>query len=267
MIKTRIAVLGAAGRMGRATLEAITARDDCVLAAALVRSHGDGKVALDAAAGVFGPATAVRDRLDPADAIDVLVDFSGAGGFDRALTQCLDRGIPLVSGSTGLSPDQQAAARRAAEQIPVLCAASFSLGVALLRRLVMIAGRALGTGFDAEVIEAHHRSKVDAPSGTALALGQALAAARGQNFAEVARYSRVGAAGPRPPGEIGFSVIRAADVVGEHTVWLAADGERLELSHRASDRAIFARGAVAAACWIVARPPGWYEIDDVLGRD
>ena len=265
MTKTRIAVLGAAGRMGRATLAAIAARDDCVLAAALVRPRADGALALDAAAGVFAPSNTLRERLDDGDPVDVLVDFSGPGGFDRALSECLARGIPLVSGSTGLDAAQQAAARAAAARIPVLCASNFSLGVALLRRLVATAATALGPAFEAEVIETHHRAKVDAPSGTALTLGRAVAQARGQDFDRVARFAREGNAGPRPADEIGFAVVRAADVVGEHTVLFAADGERLELSHRATDRAIFARGAVAAACWIAGRPPGWHDIIDVLG--
>ncbi|MFN7551227.1 MAG: 4-hydroxy-tetrahydrodipicolinate reductase [Pseudomonadota bacterium] len=264
MEPTRIAVMGAAGRMGRSTLAAIAARGDCMLAAALVRARGEGEGALDAVAGVFPPAAPLADRLDPAVAVDVLVDFSGVGGFDRALQECLARRIPLVSGSTGLSPAQVDAAQRAATRIPVLLAANFSLGVARLRRLVASAAAALGPDFDVEICEVHHRAKVDAPSGTALALGHAVAAARGQNFDVVARFDRHDAPGPRVEGEIGFAVLRAGDVVGEHTVLLATEGERLELSHRVSDRTIFARGAVAAACWIVGRSPGWYDIADVL---
>jgi 4-hydroxy-tetrahydrodipicolinate reductase len=262
----RIAVMGAAGRMGRATLAEIAARPDCQLVAALVRPRDDAQDSLDAAAGVFGtpPPAPVLEQLDPATALDVLVDFSGAAGFDRALAACVARGIPLVSGSTGLSPAQFAAARAAAGAIPVLWAANFSLGVALLRRLVGLAATALGPEFDAEIVECHHRDKLDAPSGTALTLGRAIAAARGQDFDAVARFARHGTTGARNEGEIGFAVLRAADVVGEHSVVFAAAGERLELSHRAGDRAIFARGAVAAARWIVGRPAGWYDIGDVL---
>jgi 4-hydroxy-tetrahydrodipicolinate reductase len=265
MQTTRIAVMGAAGRMGRATLAAIAARGDCVLAAALVRARREGDGALDAIAGVFPAPAPVAERLDPTLPVDELVDFSGAPGFDRALADCLARGIPLVSGSTGLDPAQQAAARAAAARIPVLLAANFSLGAALLRRLAAQAAASLGPGFDVEIVETHHRAKVDAPSGTALALGRAVAAARGQDFDAVARPARQGVTGPRGEGEIGFAALRAGDVVGEHTVLLATDGERLELTHRATDRAIFARGAVAAACWIVGRAPGWYDIADVLG--
>jgi 4-hydroxy-tetrahydrodipicolinate reductase len=263
MKTTRIAVVGAAGRMGRATLEAIAARGDCALAAALVRPRGDAT--LDAAAGVFDPPPRLSTQLDAAVAVDVLVDFGGPGGFDRALAECLARGIPLVSGSTGLSPAQHAAAQAASARIAVLCASNFSLGASLLRRLAVAAATALGAGFDVEIVEAHHRAKVDAPSGTALTLGRAVAQARGQDFDAVARHARHGAAGLRADGEIGFAVLRAADLVGEHTVLFAAPGERIELTHRATDRAIFARGAVAAACWIAGRAPGWYDIADVLG--
>lgn len=253
--------------MGRATLAAIAARPDCQLAAALVRPRADVHDALDAAAGVFdAPSQApVPERLDDTLVLDVLVDFSGAAGFDHALAACVARGIPLVSGSTGLSPAQFEAARVASGRIAVLWASNFSLGVALLDRLVGMAAAALGPGFDAEIVECHHRDKLDAPSGTALTLGRTIAAARGQDFDAVAQFARHGATGARPEGGIGFAVLRAADVVGEHSVMFAAAGERLELSHRATDRGIFARGAVAAARWIVGRPPGWYSLGDVLG--
>jgi 4-hydroxy-tetrahydrodipicolinate reductase len=253
--------------MGRATLAAIAARADCELVAALVRPRDEAQAPLDAAAGVFGtpPPAPVLEQLDPATEVDVLVDFSGAAGFDRALAACLARGIPLVSGSTGLSALQVEAAQAAARGIPLLWASNFSLGAALLRRLVGIAAAALGPEFDAEIVECHHRDKLDAPSGTALTLGRAIAAARGDDFDAVARFARHGATAARREGDIGFAVLRAADVVGDHSVLFAAAGERLELVHRATDRAIFARGAVAAARWIVGRPAGWYDIADVVG--
>jgi 4-hydroxy-tetrahydrodipicolinate reductase len=264
-METRIAVLGAAGRMGRATVAALAGRSDCRLVAAIVRRVDENRLALDAAAGVFGPhAGVVAEQLPDAIEADVLIDFSGAAGFDAALRTCRERGMGLVSGSTGLAAGQLAAARAAAAEIPILWSSNFSLGVALLRRLVATAAAALGPEFEAEIIEVHHRDKVDAPSGTALSLGRDLAQARGQDFDEVARYGRQGAAGPRPPGEIGFAVVRAADVVGEHTVLFAAAGERLELTHRATHRDLFARGAVRAACWLAGRPAGWYELSDLL---
>jgi 4-hydroxy-tetrahydrodipicolinate reductase len=264
-MQTRIAVLGAAGRMGRATIAALAGQDDCRLVAAIVRRVDDGRLALDAAAGIFGTrAGVVAEQLPDAVEADVLIDFSGAGGFDEALRTCRERGIALVSGSTGLSEGQLAAARAASAAIPVLWSSNFSLGVALLRRLVATAAAALGPEFEAEIMEIHHRDKVDAPSGTALSLGRDIAQARGQDFDAVARFARQGSAGPRPAGEIGFAVARAADVVGEHTVLFAAAGERLELTHRATHRDLFARGAVQAARWLAGRSPGWYALADVL---
>lgn len=237
-----IAVLGASGRMGRAVVGQIAEHPGCRLVATVERST----------------------RHEELREVDVLVDFSSAAGFDKALGLCVAQQICLVSGSTGLDAAQVAAARAAAQRIPVLLAANFSLAVALLRRLATTAAATLGPEFDIEIGEIHHRNKIDAPSGTALALGEAVAAARGRPLAEVARHARHGITGPRAPGEIGFSVSRAGDVVGEHTVMFAGPGERLELTHRANSREVFARGAVEAARWIAARGPGWYDIVDVL---
>jgi 4-hydroxy-tetrahydrodipicolinate reductase len=169
-----------------------------------------------------------------------------------------------VTGTTGLSDAQQAALAQAAATIPVLWAANFSLGVALLRKLAAQAAATLGEEFDVEIVEAHHRHKQDAPSGTALALGRTIADARRRSLGDVARYARHGLVGPRTPGEIGFAVVRAADIVGEHTVLFAAPGERLELTHRAGSRDVFALGALRAALWLAGRPAGAYDIADVL---
>lgn len=242
MTTIAIAVSGASGRMGQAVLRQIEMHDDCRLAATVDRSKD-----VQALSGV-----------------DVVIDFSGAGGFDRALALCAARQIALVSGSTGLGASQFAAAREAAQRIPLLWASNFSLAIALLRRLTATAAATLGAEYDVEISETHHRNKIDAPSGTALALGEAVADARGQPLAELACYQRQGIIGPRPPGEIGFSVVRAGDVVGEHTVMFAGPGERLELIHRATSREVFARGAVRSARWIAGRTPGWYDIVDVL---
>jgi 4-hydroxy-tetrahydrodipicolinate reductase len=237
-----IAVLGASGRMGEAVVRQIAAHDDCRLAATVDRST-------DAAA---------------LSGIDVLVDFSGAVGFDHALALCEARRIALVSGSTGLGATQFAAARTAARRIPLLWSSNFSLAMALLRRLTATAAATLGTEYDVEIIETHHRDKIDAPSGTALALGEAVAQARGKPLGELACHQRHGITGPRQPGEIGFAVLRAGDIVGEHTVMFGGPGERLELTHRATSREVFARGAVQAARWIAGRAPGWFDIVDVL---
>lgn len=195
--------------------------------------------------------------------LDVVVDFSAPAGFDAALAHCRQHRVALVSGTTGLDAAQRAAIAAAANVIPVLCAANFSLGVAVLTRLLRDAAATL-PGWDLEILEAHHARKTDAPSGTALALGRAAAAARGQDFDAVALLSRAGQVGARRSGTIGFAAIRAGDIVGEHTALLAAAGERLELTHRATDRAIFARGALAAAVWISGKPAGLYSLDDVL---
>lgn len=259
-----IAVHGSSGRMGQAILRTLFARADVCVAAALVRpgsvlagfplSPAFGDVATDLAHTAKLPA-----NVAPA----VLIDFSTAVAFDDALDLALERKIAFVSGTTGLDASQHSAIGRAAASIPVLWSANFSLGIALLSRLVAEAARAL-PGWDCEIAEMHHSAKRDAPSGTALALGREAAAARGQDFDAVAQLARAGAMAPRLHGGIGFSVIRAGDIVGEHSVLFATPGERIELVHRATDRDVFARGAVVAARWIAGRRPGRYALDDVL---
>jgi 4-hydroxy-tetrahydrodipicolinate reductase len=173
--------------------------------------------------------------------------------------------VPLLVGTTGFDLEARRQLEAAAAAIPVLVAANTSLAVTVLMRLVELAAVSLGERYDAEISEAHHRLKRDAPSGTALALGEALARARGAALADLADFDRHGLERPRKPGSIGFSVVRAGDIVGEHTVTFAAAGERLELTHRATDRTVFARGALEAARWLIGRPPGWYAMRDVLG--
>ena len=266
MQATRIAVHGASGRMGRTVLREASRREDIRVVAALV---GARSAAIDSPlARLIGvadaPDLACRAMLDHDARAQVLVDFSLATGFDAALALAQSRGLAFVSGTTGLSSAQHDAIERAATAIPVLWSANFSLGVAVLARLAKDAARLLAD-WDCEISEAHHRAKRDAPSGTALALGRGIASARGVAFDEVAQLARSGiAAGERARCEIGFSVTRAGDIVGEHGVLFASDGERLELSHRATDRTIFARGALAAARWLAKRPPGLYTLDDVL---
>lgn len=237
-----LAASGAEGRMGRA-LQALLRDDARFELAACVNASGDW--------------SAVPQ-------VDVVIDFSTPAGFDAALAHCVARGVALVSGTTGLDAAQRSAAHAASGRIPLLHAANFSLGVAVLTRVLCAAAAAL-PDWDLEIMEAHHARKLDAPSGTALALGRAAAAARGVAFEGVAVLPRAGATGARAPGSIGFSSIRAADIVGEHTALLASTGERLELTHRATDRAIFARGALAAAAWLVGKPAGAYSLDNVLG--
>jgi len=264
--KIRLVVHGAAGRMGQSVLRAAMDREDCEVCAALAPSHST--LIGEPLAQVYGkgaPDIEFTAQLDPDLLPDALIDFTGARAFDTALALAVGRRIPFVSGTTGLSDDQRLALADAGRSIPVLWAANFSLGVALLRRMTALAATVLPAEFDAEIIEAHHKFKQDSPSGTALALGRAIAQARRVDFDAVARYGRAGVTAQRRDGEIGFSVVRAADIVGEHTVLFAAPGERIELTHRAGSRAVFAHGAVRAAIWLARQRPGTYDITDVLG--
>lgn len=256
---TSIVLHGATGRMGQAILRILESRDDLVPAAALVREDSAriGEPVYPASERALRYASVLAQEIDA----NVLIDFSVAEAFDHGLALALERKLAFVSGTTGLDARQRAELVRAAESVPVLWAANFSLGVAVLAKLVVAAAKAV-PDWDCEVAEAHHAGKHDAPSGTGLMLGREVAAARGQDFDTVARYSHADTA--RAPGTIGFASTRAADIVGEHTVLFATPGERIELVHRATDRTIFARGAVAAACWVAGRSPGRYTLEDVI---
>jgi 4-hydroxy-tetrahydrodipicolinate reductase len=265
---TRIAVIGAAGRMGRALLRLALSDPDITLTAAIV-SGRSGCVGEDAAQLIGLPASGVRlsSQLRPAlAAADVLVDFSSAAAAETNLLECVAAGKALLLGTTGLAQTLDSHLSAAAKRIPLLVAANTSLGVTLLLELVRTAAAALPADFDIEIFEAHHRAKRDAPSGTALALGAAAAAARGFEL-QGSRVSHTDTSGARNAGQIGFASLRAGDIVGEHQVWFAAEGERLSLSHQATDRAVFARGALKAAVWLAAQPPGRYFMRDfVLGK-
>jgi 4-hydroxy-tetrahydrodipicolinate reductase len=237
----RLVINGAEGRMGHALLALL---------------QGDARWTLVAALGHASTWARVGDA-------DVVIDFSAPDGFKAALAYCRAQRTPLVSGTTGLDAEALAARRQATREIAVLHAANFSLGIAVLTQAVRLAAAALPE-WDLEILEAHHARKVDAPSGTALALGRAAAVARGQDFDEVAVLSRAGQVGARPHGAIGFAALRAGDIVGEHTVMLAGAGERIELAHRATERAIFARGALAAAAWLAGKPAGDYALADLI---
>ena len=253
----RVAVVGAAGKMGAKVLEASSAAPDISVVAALVgpadapRTLGPQRIPASAeiGAGIAG--------------CDVAVDFSGPGGFDEALARCVEHRKAFVSGTTGLDEEHFRALDAAAAVIPVLWAANFSVGVNVLGHLTELASRAL-EGFDIEIFEAHHRRKVDAPSGTALYLGRAAAAGRGVELDAAARWARRGQIGARTDDEIGFQVLRGGSIVGEHTVFFCGAGERVEITHRAEDRGIFAHGAVRAARWLVEQPPGRYTMADAL---
>ena len=256
---------GAAGRMGQALLRAAPALRGVSIGAALVRPGSDlVDTSARAIAGPQAPDLDFQAALDPELRADALIDFSSPPAFDAALALALQRRIAFVSGTTGLSDTQHAALAHAAHTIPVLWASNFSLGIALMARFARMAAKALGD-WDCEIIEMHHRRKADAPSGTAITLGKAVAQGRGCALDAQAVHGRQGLVGARPPGQIGFHAVRGGDVVGEHTVLFASDDERIELTHRASDRDVFARGALVAAQRLAHAPPRLYAMDDVIG--
>ena len=257
----RLAINGASGRMGSALLSLLgeDTRFELVHAVVAPGSAHDGMP-------VFaGTSHALRFAHDwaQAPAIDVVIDFSGPAALAMTLDHCLAHGIALVSGTTGIDNALEARLAEAAASIAVLRAANFSLGVAMLTRLLRVASAAL-PAWDLEIVEAHHGRKQDAPSGTALALGHVAAAARDTTLETAAVYSREGQTGQRAEGSIGFAVVRGGDIVGEHMAMLIGQGERLELGHRATDRSIFARGALQAACWLSSRAAGHWQLDDVI---
>ena len=264
----RVALLGASGRMGRCLLCAIHESTDFELVGAQV-SQGSPAVGTDASAlaGVdrdFG--VRVCAQYDVAlEHADVVLDFSVAQATPFHIKACVERGLALVVGTTGLGAGTIEQIAQAAQQIPVLLAANTSLGVNVLLALIEQAARALPPEYDIEILDMHHRYKVDAPSGTALALGAAAAAGRGRSLSELSDGIRGAQTGARAPGSIGFAVVRSGDVAGEHTVYLSGPGERLELTHRAHDRMTFAYGALRAGAWLRTRAAGQYAMADVLG--
>ncbi|GIX21296.1 MAG: 4-hydroxy-tetrahydrodipicolinate reductase [Gammaproteobacteria bacterium] len=263
----RVAVHGAGGRMGRAVLRAVLDDPGMQLAAAFDRPDAPA-VGRDAAELVGGEALGVRVQpLDPAAlaGVDVAIDFSRPGPSLALLDACLAGGTALVVGTTGFDAAQRRRFEAAAAHLPIVLAPNMSVGVNLCFKLIEIAAAVLGDGADIEIIEAHHRHKVDAPSGTALGMGRAAARALGRELDDVAIWSRHGHTGERPRGRIGFAVVRGGDIVGDHTALFAAEGERIEITHRAADRAIYARGALRAAAWLEGRPAGLYDMQDVLG--
>ena len=265
----KICLNGAGGRMGRAVAAAAQARDDCRIVAAL-ESPGSSLLGADLGelCGLGTSGVALAD--DPVAAIalaDVVIDFSRAEGMDALLGALAGHPTALVTGTTGLNPGQLQQLKDLASTHAIIQAANFSIGVTLCLRLSELAARVLDQHADVEILEAHHRAKVDAPSGTALRLGEAVAAATGRTLAEHGVMSREGQIGPRPERAIGFATLRAGDIVGEHTVLFAAPGERVEITHRASSRQNFASGALTAAFWLHDRRPGWYSMNEVLGLD
>lgn len=264
---TRIAVAGAAGRMGRTLLQAAHESRGVTCTVATERA-GSAASGVDAGtlAGLAPSGVVVgEDLARTTDAFDVLVDFTRPEASLGHLEVCLAAGRAMVIGTTGFDAAQRARIGAAAERIPIVFAPNMSVGVNLCFKLLELAAGVLGDEVDVEIIEAHHRHKVDAPSGTALAMGEVVARTLGRDLAQCAVYGRQGHTGERDPKTIGFETIRAGDIVGEHTVMFAGPGERVEIVHKAASRMTFARGAMRAAAWLSGRAAGLYDMQDVLG--
>jgi len=262
-----IAVAGAGGRMGRALIRAVMEAEGLTLGVA-TEQPGSSLLRADAGelAGRGGLGVAVRSDLASAlDDFDVLIDFTTPTAILHHLDLCRRAGKRMVIGTTGFAPDQRALIAEAGTEIGIVYAPNMSVGVNLCLKLLDVAARVLGNEVDIEIIEAHHRHKVDAPSGTAIRMGEVIAHALGRDLQQVAVYGREGHTRERARETIGFETIRAGDVVGEHTVWFAAEGERVEIAHKASSRMTFAGGAARAARWIAGRQQGLYDMQDVLG--
>ena len=268
MAPMKLVVLGAAGRMGRTLVTVIAETEGAVLSGAVER-EGSEAIGQDAGllAGIGTSGVLITDDIDAALAgADGIIDFTAPAASVAMAERAAGGALVHVVGTTGCTTDQDAAIAASAERTPIVKSGNMSLGVNLLAGLVEKAARALGPdAFDIEILEMHHKHKVDAPSGTALLLGEAAAKGRGISLADNSVRVRDGHTGPRPEGTIGFATLRGGSVTGEHSVILAGEGERIEISHLATDRAIFARGAVRAALWAKDRAPGLYTMADVLG--
>ena len=262
----KIAIAGASGRMGRMLIETVLNDPTLTLSGALDRN---GSEALGQDAGAFlGKATGVllTDDMDRVFAqSDCLIDFTRPAGTLAHVDAALRHGTKLVIGTTGFDAAQKDALTAAAEKVGIVFAANMSVGVNVTLKLLEFAARYFETGYDIEIIEAHHRHKVDAPSGTALAMGEVIAGALGRSLDECAVYGRHGVTGERDPSTIGFSAIRGGDIVGDHTVLFAGIGERIELTHKSASRLSYAQGALRAARFLEGRASGLYDMQDVLG--
>ena len=264
----RVAIAGATGRMGRMLIEAVTAADDCQLGGALDQPSSP-MLGQDAAAflGQSSGVKIVSDLREGLSNADVLIDFTRPEGTLAHLAVCSELGVKAVIGTTGFSPEEKALISEHARHIGIMMAPNMSVGVNVVLRLLDQAARALNEGYDIEIVEAHHRHKVDAPSGTALQMGEVVAQALGRNLKECAVYGREGVTGARDPSTIGFATVRGGDVIGDHTVLFAGIGERIEISHKSSSRQTYAQGALRAARFLAAHGAGLYDMNDVLGLD
>lgn len=266
MNQLKIAVAGASGRMGRMLIETIQAAEDTVLAGAL-DLPGAQSIGTDAAAFLGKPA-GVLIESDLAKGLanaDFLIDFTRPEGTLKHLAYCAEHGIKMIIGTTGFDDEGKAEIAAAAKKTAVVFAANMSVGVNVTLKLLEMAAKSFSHGYDIEIIEAHHRHKVDAPSGTALMMGETVASALGRNLKDVAVYAREGVTGERDPSSIGFATIRGGDIVGDHTVMFAGTGERIEISHKSSSRQSYATGSVRATRFLMDKTTGLYDMQDVLG--
>lgn len=263
----RIAVIGAAGRMGKNLIETICHNEKTTLGAAIVEPSSSLQGA-DAGelVGLGKVGVTLSTSLDgQLDSFDVLIDFTKPAVTMQNIQLCVQAKKAIIIGTTGFSEEQKQQISEAAKQIPIVFSANYSIGINLCFKLLDLAAKVLGDDVDVEVLEAHHRNKVDAPSGTALRMGEVVADALGRNLKEVAVYGREGFTGVRERETIGFATVRAGDIVGDHTVLFAAEGERVEITHKASNRMIYANGAVRSALWLQEQANGLYDMQDVLG--
>ena len=262
-----VGVIGAGGRMGRMLIEALQDNPQTTLTAAIER-QGSSLVGADAGevASIGRLNVKIVDDLQSViDDIDVLIDFSLPDATEQNMQVCAANNVAMVIGTTGFNVQQEKVLATASEQVAIVYAGNYSTGVNLSLKLLGMAAKAFGTDADVEIIEAHHKHKIDAPSGTAYMMAEAVAEARGQNLKDVAVYGREGQTGEREAGSIGIHAIRGGEIIGDHTVMFIADGEVVEITHRARARMTFAAGAVRAATWIVQQPVGQYNMQDVLG--
>ena len=261
-----ICIAGAGGRMGRMLIEAIHQADDCRLAGALDVPDSPG-IGLDAS-GFLGHASGVTITSDIRHALkgcDVLIDFTRPEGTMTHVAMCREMGVKMVIGTTGFSDAQKAIIDAATKDIAIMMAPNMSVGVNVTLKLLEMAAKAMSEGYDIEVIEAHHRHKVDAPSGTALKMGEVMATAMGRDLKQCAVYSREGHTGERDPSSIGFATIRGGDIVGDHTVLFAGTGERIEITHKSSSRSTYAQGGLRAVRFLAPHKSGMFDMFDVLG--
>ena len=263
--RLHMAIAGATGRMGQMLVEAVGAADDLQLSGALDRANSPA-IGLDAAA-FAGQNTGIRITADlrlGLSGADVLIDFTRPEGTLAHLQVCRQLGVNAVIGTTGFSEAQKAEIAVIAQDIAIVMAPNMSVGVNVTLKLLEMAAKALSTGYDIEIIEAHHRHKVDAPSGTALKMGEVVANALGRDLKDCAVYAREGVTGERDPSSIGFATIRGGDIVGDHTVLFAGTGERIEITHKSSSRATYAQGSLRAARFLATQPHGLFDMFDVL---